>query len=452
MSVYINHGLHLKTSDMKFYDRKTEIDILHDNERKSCEHASFMVMMGRRRIGKTTLLTHAFKGMSYAYLFVSRDSEAMLCRKFQNSLEEQIGLHIYGTVTRFRDLFEMIMQESQKRHFTLIIDEFQELFRINASTFSDIQDIWDRYHDTSKINLIACGSIHSLMKRIFEDRSEPLYGRPTSKMTIHPFTTTVLKQILYDANPNYTPDDLLCLYMLTGGVAKYIELLIDGGYTTKEKMLDAVCRQDSYFLSEGRDLLVNEFQGEYGNYFSILQLIASGLTRRSEIDGALQKDSGTFLKKLDEDYEMISKLQPLLAKNGSKTSKYEIHDHFLRFWFRFVYPYQSLVERNQLDMLRKYIGEQYTQFSGRSLERYFQDKLFETGRYTDIGNWWDRSGKNEIDIVAINAFDHSGLIAEVKRNPDRINMHSLHEKAEALPKMPFAHYQFDFQGLSLSDM
>ena len=452
MPVYINHGLHLKTSDMKFYDRKTEIDILHDNERKSCEHASFMVMMGRRRIGKTTLLTHAFKGMSYAYLFVSRDSEAMLCRKFQNSLEEQIGLHIYGTVTRFRDLFEMIMQESQKRHFTLIIDEFQELFRINASTFSDIQDIWDRYHDTSKINLIACGSIHSLMKRIFEDRSEPLYGRPTSKMTIHPFTTTVLKQILYDANPNYTPDDLLCLYMLTGGVAKYIELLIDGGYTTKEKMLDAVCRQDSYFLSEGRDLLVNEFQGEYGNYFSILQLIASGLTRRSEIDGALQKDSGTFLKKLDEDYEMISKLQPLLAKNGSKTSKYEIHDHFLRFWFRFVYPYQSLVERNQLDMLRKYIGEQYTQFSGRSLERYFQDKLFETGRYTDIGNWWDRSGKNEIDIVAINAFDHSGLIAEVKRNPDRINMHSLHEKAEALPKMPFAHYQFDFQGLSLSDM
>lgn len=437
---------------MKFYDRKTEIDILHDNERKSCEHASFMVMMGRRRIGKTTLLTHAFKGMSYAYLFVSRDSEAMLCRKFQNSLEEQIGLHIYGTVTRFRDLFEMIMQESQKRHFTMIIDEFQELFRINASTFSDIQDIWDRYHETSKINLIACGSIHSLMKRIFEDCSEPLYGRPTSKMTIHPFTTTVLKQILYDANPNYTPDDLLCLYMLTGGVAKYIELLIDGGYTTKEKMLDAVCRQDSYFLSEGRDLLVNEFQGEYGNYFSILQLIASGLTRRSEIDGALQKDSGTFLKKLDEDYEMISKLQPLLAKNGSKTSKYEIHDHFLRFWFRFVYPYQSLVERNQLDMLRKYIGEQYTQFSGRSLERYFQDKLFETGRYTDIGNWWNRSGKNEIDIVAINAFDHSGLIAEVKRNPDRINMHSLHEKAEALPKMPFAHYQFDFQGLSLSDM
>lgn len=437
---------------MKFYDRKTEIDILHDNERKSCEHASFMVMMGRRRIGKTTLLTHAFKGMSYAYLFVSRDSEAMLCRKFQNSLEEQIGLHIYGTVTRFRDLFEMIMQESQKRHFTMIIDEFQELFRINASTFSDIQDIWDRYHETSKINLIACGSIHSLMKRIFEDRSEPLYGRPTSKMTIHPFTTTVLKQILYDANPNYTPDDLLCLYMLTGGVAKYIELLIDGGYTTKEEMLDAVYRQDSYFLSEGRDLLVNEFQGEYGNYFSILQLIASGLTRRSEIDGALQKDSGTFLKKLDEDYEMISKLQPLLAKNGSKTSKYEIHDHFLRFWFRFVYPYQSLVERNQLDMLRKYIGEQYTQFSGRSLERYFQDKLFETGRYTDIGNWWNRSGKNEIDIVAINAFDHSGLIAEVKRNPDRINMHSLHEKAEALPKIPFAHYQFDFQGLSLSDM
>ena len=94
---------------MKFYDRATEIGILQDNEKKSHEHASFMVMMGRRRIGKTTLLTHAFKGMAYAYLFVSRDSEALLCRKFQNSLEEQIWLHVYCSLTCFRDLFEMFM-------------------------------------------------------------------------------------------------------------------------------------------------------------------------------------------------------------------------------------------------------------------------------------------------------------------------------------------------------
>lgn len=437
---------------MEFYDRQEELRILHENEELSKEHASFMVLMGRRRIGKTTLLTKAFEGERYAYLFVSRDSEALLCGKFQRALEEQIGIHVYGSITRLRELFEVIMKESLQRHFTLIIDEFQDLYKVNSSSFSDMQDIWDRYHSRSKINLIACGSIHSLMKRIFEDNSEPLYGRPTSKMTIRPFTTAVLKQILSDANPSYGPDDLLCLYMLTGGVAKYIELLIDAGCTTKDKMLNAVCRQDSYFLSEGHDLLVNEFQGEYGTYFSILQLIASGLTRRSEIDGTLQKDAGAFLKKLDDDYEMISKLQPVLAKPGSKTSIYEIHDNFLRFWFRFIYPYQSLIERGQLKMLRKHIGEQYNQFTGRSLERYFQDKLMESGDYTTIGNWWDRSSKNEIDVVALNEFNHTGIIGEVERNPERLSMKDLKEKAAALPRNQFGRYKMDFKGFSLKDM
>lgn len=437
---------------MRFYDRQEELKILRENEEASKNHASFMVLMGRRRIGKTTLLTKAFEGERYAYLFVSRDNEALLCSKFQKALEEQIGIRVYGNVARLRDLFEVVMEESQQRHFTLIIDEFQDLYKVNSASFSDLQDIWDRYHAQSKINLIACGSIHTLMKRIFEDKSEPLYGRPTSKMTIRPFSTAVLKQILSDSNPAYEPEDLLCLYMLTGGVAKYIELLIDAGCTSKEKMLNAVCRQDSYFLSEGHDLLVNEFQGEYGTYFSIMQLIASGLTRRSEIDGALQKDAGTFIRKLDEDYEMISKLQPVLAKPGSKTSVYEIHDNFLRFWFRFIYPYQSLIERGQLRMLRKYIGEQYVQFSGRSLERYFQDKLMESGEYTVIGNWWDRSGKNEIDIVALNEFDHTGIIGEVKRNPERLSMKKLKEKADALPSAQFGRYRLDFRGFSLQDM
>lgn len=437
---------------MKFYDREEELKILKENELRSHEHASFMVLMGRRRIGKTTLLTRALDGCEYAYLFVSRDSEALLCRKFQKILEDQIGLRVYGELTRFRDLFEVVMKESVNRHFTLVIDEFQDLYKVNSASFSEMQDIWDRYHADSRINLIVCGSIHSLMKRIFEDKSEPLYGRPTSKMTLRPFSTETMKQILSDANPKWTSDDLLCFYMLTGGVAKYVELLIDGGYTRKDSMLDAVLRQDSYFLTEGKDLMIDEFQGEYGTYFSILQLIASGMTRRSEIDGILLKDTGTFIGKLEKDYEMIDKLQPILSKPGSKVSAYEIHDNFLRFWFRFVYPYQSLVERGQLGTLRKYVGEQYEQFTGRTLERYFQDKLMESGEYTVVGNWWDRKGDNELDVVALNEFNHTGLVAEVKRKGDRISISGLKGKAALLPGHQFGKYALKFRGFSLEDM
>lgn len=437
---------------MKFYDREKELEIIRENEALSAGHAAFTVLMGRRRIGKTSLIMRAFEGKRYAYLFVSRDSEAMLCQKFQHEVESQLGIHVYGSISRFRDLFELLMRESQKRNFTVVIDEFQNLYRVNPAIFSDMQDVWDRYQRDSHINLIVCGSIHSLMKRIFEDKAEPLYGRPTAKFTLREFPVAVLKQILADANPGHTPDDLLCLYMITGGVAKYVELLIDGGHTTKERMLNCVCRQDSYFITEGRDLLSNEFSTEFSTYFSIMQLIAGGMTRRAEIDSCLQKDTGAFLSNLEKNYEMITRNVPLLAKPGGKTTKYEIRDNFLRFWFRFIFPYQSLIERQQMQLLRRNMGEHYEQFSGRTLERFFQDKFMESGRYTQAGNWWDRKGENEIDLVAVNEFDHSGVIAEVKRNPAKINLDTLRQKADRLPKHDFGKFNFSFAALSMADM
>ena len=437
---------------MKFYDRKAEIEILQQNEKKAEHNAVFTVLMGRRRVGKTSLVIKALEGRPFAYLFVSKDSEAMLCRKFQQTLEEQLGLQVYGQLTRFRDVFEVIMKESLQRHFTVVFDEFQNLYKVNPAIFSEIQDIWDRYHRDSHLNLITMGSIRSLMKRIFEDKNEPLYGRPTSKFTLLPFTVEVMKQILHDHRPEYKNEDLLCLYMITGGVAKYVELLMDEGCFTKEKMLNYFCRQDSYFLTEGRDLMNQEFGEDSNTYFSILQLIAGGMTRRSDIDGAMQRDMGAYLQNLEGNYNIVSRLKPLLAKPNSKTSAYEISDQFLRFWFRFVWPYQALVERQQFSLLRQNMGRHYEQFSGRTLEQYFQQKAMETGRYTVVGNWWDRKGEKEIDMIALNEFDHTGIAAEIKRNPRKLSLSGLKTKVEALPAADFNPYHLSLQTLSIDDM
>lgn len=437
---------------MKFYDRDKELAILQANEQQSFESAVFTVLMGRRRIGKTSLITQFLEKKEYAYLFVSKDSEALLCQNFQRDLEQQIGLTIYGEVSKFKDLFEVIMKEAQKRHLTIVMDEFQTLYKINPSIFGDIQNIWDRYKREAKINFIVSGSIQTLMKRIFEDESEPLYGRPTSKFTLRPFTIEVMKQILQDVNPNYQPEDLLCLYAITGGVAKYIELLIDAKCYTRKKMLDYICRQDSYFLTEGKDLLNQEFSGDFTTYFSILQVIANGKTKRSEIDSVLHKDMGTYLQNLESRYELINRMKPLLAKKNGKVTAYEIHDNFLRFWFRFIYPYQSLIERNLFSLLRSNIENNYEGFTGRTLERYFQDKFMETEQFTQIGNWWDRKGENEIDLIAINEFTHTGLIAEIKRNVHKLSMSKLQEKIAILPKKDFGEYEFETIGLSLKDM
>lgn len=437
---------------MKFYDRVNELAILQANEQQSFESAVFTVLMGRRRVGKTSLITASLENKEYAYLFVSKDSEALLCQNFQRELECQIGLHIYGEITMFKDLFEIIMKEAQQRHLTIVMDEFQTLYKINPSIFSDMQNIWDRYKRNAKINLIVLGSIQTLMKRIFEDQSEPLYGRPTYKFVLRPFTIDVMKQILYDAHPNYSAEDLLCLYTITGGVAKYIELLMDAKCYTKEKMLNYVCRQDSYFLTEGKDLLNQEFTGEFSTYFSILQVMSAGKTKRSEIDSTLHKDMGTYLQNLESKYELISRMKPLFAKQNGKVTAYEIRDNFLRFWFRFIYPYQSLIERNLYSLLRSNISNNYEGFTGRTLELYFQDKMMETGLFTQVGNWWDRKGQNEIDLIAINEFDHTGIVAEIKRNPHKISLQKLQEKVASLPKKDFGEYQLQVQGLSLKDI
>jgi hypothetical protein len=437
---------------MRFYDRTEEIEMIQRNENQAKEYASFSVLMGRRRVGKTSLITHALEGKPYAYLFVSRDNEAMLCKKFQEALYAQLGISVYGTLTSFRDLFEIIMKESIQRHFTVVFDEFQTLYRVNPSLFSEIQRLWDLYHTQSHLHLIVCGSIQSLMKRIFEKESEPLYGRPTSKFTLLPFSVSVLKEILKEHHPNYLPEDLLCLYMITGGVAKYVELLMDADCFTKEKMLNYVCRPDSYFLTEGRDLMNQEFSDESATYFSILQLIAGGMTRRTEIDSVMGKDMGVYLQNLERNYLMIHRLKPMLSRPNSKMTTYEIADPFLRFWFRFICPYQELVERRQLSLLRQYIGKNYEQFSGKTLEQYFRALFMERGEFTQVGNWWDRKGENEIDLIALNEFDHTGVIAEIKRNPNKINAAELRRKVEALPSSDFGKYQWQLQGLSMEDM
>jgi AAA+ ATPase superfamily predicted ATPase len=436
---------------MKYYDRIGEAAILERNRKQSEKSAVFTVMVGRRRIGKTSLLLESFKGKKYLYLFVSRKSEPLLCEQFQKEAKEALGLQIFGNITRFRDLLEQLLVFATKENYTLIIDEFQEFNNVNPAIFSEIQDLWDRYKSKARINFIACGSIYSMMMKIFENRKEPLFGRNTSKIVLRPFTVSVIKEILGDFNPKYTPEDLLCLYMLTGGVPKYIELLMEAGATTKRKMLNAVVSPDSTFISEGRELLISEFGKEYGTYFSILQLIAGGKTTQSEIDSIINKNTGAYLANLEKEYSLIVKNKPMFSKPESRKARWSIADNYLRFWFRYVYPNQSMIEMGRYDLLREYIDRDYTQYSGFVLERYFREKIAESERITAIGNYWDSKGENEIDLIALNDLDKTAIVAEVKRNPQKIDLATLAVKANSIKK-ELAKYRVELKGYSLDDI
>lgn len=436
---------------MRFYDRTEELAILKKNWEHSSERSMMTTLIGRRRTGKTSLLLKSVEGTRYLYLYVSKDNEQMLCKKFQEQALASLGLQIYGQALSFADLFTELMRFGIEHHYTLIIDEFQNFLSINKAIPSVIQDIWDRYKDTTRVNLILCGSIYSMMKKIFENGDEPLYGRRDSNMRLLPFSVATLKQILKDHNHDYTPDDLLCLYMLTGGVAKYVALLMDAKATTKTKMLKYALSADSPFLTEGTELMVSEFGRDYGTYFSILQLIAKGMTTQSEIDSVIGKNTGAYLGNLCEDYTFISRNLPVLSKIGSRNIKWQIDDPFLRFWFRFIYPYQGLIESNQLTLLHQHVSDSYTLFTGKTLERYFHDLYMQTGCYTRIGNWWNRRGESELDMVAINEFDKRAVIAEIKRNSKKLDLAELQRKVSDLPS-DFSQYQIELKLLSLEDM
>ncbi|AEF83712.1 putative ATPase [Treponema primitia ZAS-2] len=436
---------------MKFYDRKTELENLDLTRVRSMENSSFTVLIGRRRIGKTALLLRSVKNQKHLYLFVSRNTEPLLCAQFQKEAEAALGLRIFGAISRFRDLFEQLLLFAEKEHYTLIIDEFQELERVNPAIFSDIQNLWDRYKDSIKINFLVCGSIYSMMIRIFENSKEPLFGRLNSKITLRPFTISVIKKILGDYNPEYTQEDMLCLYMLTGGIPRYIGQLLDAGAVDTGKMLDAIIHPDSPFLNEGKELLISEFGKEYGTYFSILQLIARGMTTQSEVDSVIGKNTGAYLSILEKEYSLITKNRPLFSKPESRNARWKISDQYLRFWFRFIYPNQSLIETGRSLLLKKLILKDYETYSGPVLEDYFRNKIMENSAVSGMGAWWDKKGENEIDIVTLNDLDKTATVIEVKRNLKKISIPLLITKAEKIAEK-LSGYKIEYKGLSLKDM
>jgi AAA+ ATPase superfamily predicted ATPase len=442
---------------MKFYNREKELErINRTREVAFNNHSQMTVLTGRRRIGKTSLILKSCENTPKVYLFVSRGNETMLCNQFAQIASRELNTFISPKISSFADLFETLMGIGRNISYNLIIDEFQEFFYINESIYSQMQNIWDTYKDTTHVNLIASGSVYTLMHRIFMDYKEPLYGRCDSVMKLRPFEISVLKEILSDHKPNYTNEDLLALYTFTGGVPKYIENFIDNGCTSVDEMIDFMMLPDSLFQNEGKALLIQEFGKKYGNYFAVLSAIANGNNTIPKLSDVTGETSITgHLKRLEEDYELISRKRPIFAKEGTQTVRFEISDLFLRFWFRYFTKYNDLIETGNFELLSKIIKDDYPTYSGLTLEMYFRQKMIESKEFRNIGSWWQtKKEKNpcEIDIIGIFADDKRALVAEVKRQRKNFKPVEFKDKVEIVRAKILSKYQIESCCFSMEDM
>lgn len=450
----------------EFYDRAQEMERLKEVQRQAYEDCSrFVVLTGRRRVGKTSLVYRLMRETQTVapslYFFVSRKTEAVLVETFTEEVRTKLNEFVPEGVSTMRGLMQLLLEVGKRRKFTIFMDEFQEWNNVNAGVFSDIQELWDKYKKETQVCFIVSGSIFRMMEKIFKDEEQPLFGRSDCTIRLMPFPTATLREILGDYKPDYTNDDLLALWTITGGVARYIELLMNNDCTSVDKMIEFVCSSsDSFFVSEGKNVLVQEFGKQYGTFFSILGQIAHGDVTQSQIEATTgMKSLGGQLRILEENYDIIRKKRPIGAKVGSQTVRFEIKDNFFRFWFRYIYRNEPLIEIHNMPALKKIMVDDYTTFSGIALERWFRQKMMESCEYRQIGGWWKSGGINgkgnvddfEIDIVA-ETLNGEVEAYEVKRNPQRYNPNRLAEKVAEMQRHLFKGEIVSKIGLSLNDM
>ncbi len=215
-------------------------------------------------------------------------------------------------------------------------------------------------------------------------------------------------------------------------------------------MLNFMLNEHSPFINEGKNLLIEEFGKEYGTYFSILELIASGKTARTEIESILEIHVGAYLARLENDYGLITRRKPINARPNARLLKYIINDNFLDFWFRFIFHNRSAVETGNYSYIREIIDRDYATWAGLKLERFFHELFAESGNYNIIGSYWEKGNQNEIDLVAVNDLKKKLTVAEIKMNKARINLDALKRKGDKLLES-YQGYEVTWLALGLED-
>lgn len=439
---------------VEFYNRESELEILHTLLEHTDKQAQMIVLTGRRRMGKTLLVQHFAKLHPQClclYFFVSKKSENLLCEEYLEEIKATFDIPIFGEIQTFNKLFELLLTIAKNQKFILIIDEFQEFFNINPAIYSDMQKLWDlNKYDNCHMQLILIGSVYSLMYKIFENSKEPLFGRADRILHLKSFSIKTLASILKDHHIA-SSKTLFDYYLFTGSTPKYVDLLISNEAYDYDGILDFILSPNSPFLHEGKHVLIEEFGKEYHTYFSILQLISNGNTGRGELESILQKNIGGYLERLLVDYAVIAKHNPINAKDNSKLQKYKLIDNFLNFWFRFIYKHFSTIENENFDYVRQIINRDFTTYSGIILEKFYQELFWASQKYNRVGSYWEKGNKNEIDLIAINDLNKQCVIADIKLNKKKLNIPLLKQKAQGFIQQ-YADYDIQWLGLSLEDL
>lgn len=428
-------------SKKRFVDRVQEMNTLENEYSRS--ESSLVIIYGRRRVGKTSLINefiHRHDGF-HIYFLATQESELQNLDAFKTQVAEKTDNELLKSAdVDWLSIFKILAEHKTKERKIIVLDEFQYLGNANGAFPSILQKAWDTILKDANVMLILCGSLITLMEQQTLAYSSPLYGRRTAQIK--------LKQIRFshynEFFPSFSEEDLIPFYAVTGGVPKYIESFEDAE-NVYESIRKNILNRQSYLYEEPYFLLQNEVT-EIGSYFSVIKAIAMGNHKLADISSYIniKQTSLTKYLKILSDLDLIRREVPITEKypEKSKMGLYRITDNFIAFWFQFVYPYRSFLERGEesyvMEQIQKMFVPNYVSFLYEDICR---EKMWQFAsenrwdfRFDRIGRYWGPKC-GEVDLLAIDTAGRNMIIGECKYSdsPKGLEVfHSITEKGNML--------------------
>lgn len=427
---YILTSILLTSMTKAFVDRKDELDFLE--ERYNSNDFEFVLIYGRRRVGKTELIKKFTENKPSIYCLSSlEDKEKQL-----ESIANKIHSHFEGfepKIQNWTDLFRYFSDKVEKKT-VLIIDEFPYLIEQSDSIPSYFQKFVDEYLKDKDLMLILCGSSIGMMEELMAYRN-PLYGRRTGQLDMKPFKFKEAKKMF----PAETFEEKIRYYSVFGGVPFYLQKLTEKSLDKNIK--EKVCRNVEILYEEPQILLRQEFR-KPNRYFSIMESIASGNTTPKAISDDTKiplQSISKYLKELEK-IRLIDHEKPITAsKKRSRRGLYKITDNFFDFWFHFIGPHLSDIEENHLKFVDDHVMPDLDRYVGKKFEKVCREFLREKSKqdegfmFPEIGRWWYK--ENEIDIVGLNERENRILLAECKWSKNKVGLDLLNDLKEKSKKV-----------------
>jgi hypothetical protein len=415
---------------MTFYDREAELDTLTDAAESP--GSDFIVVYGRRRVGKTELLKEFCANRPHIYFLAAQEAEHRQREKFIDQIADHFDERI-PRIDGWDEAFEYLGEQLQREDLVVVIDEFPYLVAENNSLPSYVQGFVDQDLDGTDSMLVLCGSSVSTMESEILGHESPLYGRRTAQLDVSPFSFRQAREVI-----SYDIQDAIRSYSVTGGTPMYLTLF-DYTQSLAANIRSHVLSPSAVLYNEPEFLLRTELRNP-ARYMSILEAVALGHTTPNEISGATGIDSGPLSKYLQtlRRLRLIERDVPVTASGKkSKRSRYRVADEFLRFWFRYVEPNRSSIEEAPEIVYDGTIEPDLPTHVATTFEDVCQEAVWEGIRrgtfdpYSEVGRWW--YGEEEVDIVGLAPNDDRVLLAECKWTTDPVGedlVESLRAKAE----------------------